>query len=177
MSLLLGEKISLYRTLINPFYFGITSTIQNLLTNNNISNNQFGGKITKFTIDNNIINANVIYNKDSKEAIIQLINLKDKTECGVIIIHNENKTEATIQNIQGNDSCNASTLNRTNNGKIIMKLLIDMCKYYKIKKIRVADHSSKKISKYEFDLKIYNEQFKLLPRPIKFLEIKLLLSK
>ena len=38
MSLLLGDQLNKYRTLFNPFYFGITSTVQNIIRDYNISN-------------------------------------------------------------------------------------------------------------------------------------------
>lgn len=152
---LLGDQLSKYRTLLNPFYFGITSTIQNIIRDYNIPNPMIGGKITKFSIDNNIIKADVVYNKEPDGIILQVINLKDKTECGVILIHSDDKSTAIIQVLQGNDSCYASTLHRSNDGKIIMKLLIELCKFYKVKKILLADRSTKKIGKFDLDLKIY----------------------
>jgi hypothetical protein len=155
MKPLLGDQINKYRTLFNPFYFGITSTIQNIIRDYNISNPMIGGEITKLSIDNNIIKADIVYNKEQDGTIIQVINLKDKTECGVILIHSDDKSTAIIQTLQGNDSCYASTLHRSNEGKIIMKILIKLCKFYKIKKILLADRSTNKIGKYELDLKIY----------------------
>jgi hypothetical protein len=155
MKPLLGDQLNKYRTLFNPFYFGITSTIQNIIRDYNISNPMIGGEITKLSIDNNIIKADIVYNKEHDGTIIQVINLKDKTECGVILIHSDDKSTAIIQTLQGNDFCYASTLHRSNEGKIIMKILIKLCKFYKIKKILLADRSTKKIGKYELDLKIY----------------------
>ena len=155
MSLLLGDQLNKYRTLFNPFYFGITSTVQNIIRDYNISNPILGGEITKLSIDNNIIKADIVYNKEHDGIILQVLNLKDKTACGIILIHSNDKSTAIIQTLQGNDSCYASTLDRSNDGKIIMKILIELCKFYKIKKILLADRSTKKIGKYELDLKIY----------------------
>jgi len=155
MKPLLGYQITKYRTLFNPFYFGITSTIQNIIRDYNIPNPMIGGEIKKINIDNNIIKADIVYNKEHDGIILQILNLKDKSECGVILIHSDDKSTAIIQVLQGNDSCYASTLHRSNDGKIIMKLLIQLCKFYKIKKILLADRSTKKIGKYDLDLKIY----------------------
>jgi hypothetical protein len=155
MKPLLGNQLNKYRTLFNPFYFGITSTIQNIIRDYNIPNPMIGGEITKLSIDNNIIKADIVYNKEHDGIILQVINLKDKTACGVILIYSDDKSTAIIQTLQGNDSCYASTLHRSNEGKIIMKILIKLCKFYKIKKILLADRSTKKIGKYELDLKIY----------------------
>ena len=146
----------LYRKAINSSFWGLHTLINNILGDTNIHHKQIGGEITKFTIDNQDIKADVVYNKNFDEISIQVINLKGTEECGVIIIYKDNPTTAIIQNIQGKDRCYETTINRTNDGKIIIKLLIKLCKYYKIKKILLADHSIKKIGDYDLELKIYN---------------------
>ena len=74
MSLLLGDQLNKYRTLFNPFYFGITSTVQNIIRDYNISNPIIGGEITKSSIDNNIIKADIVYNKEKMTSYNKYIN-------------------------------------------------------------------------------------------------------
>ena len=78
MSLLLGDQLNKYRTLFNPFYFGITSTVQNIIRDYNISNPIIGGEITKLSIDNNIIKADIVYNKEHDGIILQVLNTTQK---------------------------------------------------------------------------------------------------
>lgn len=162
------EYFHLYRKAINPLYWGLHTLINNLISDHNLSNHQIGGEITKFLVDDQKLKANVVYNKNFEEISIQILNLTGTDECGVIIIYKENPTTAIIQNIQGKDNCYESTIDKTNDGKIIMKLLIKLCKYYKIKKILLSDNSVKKINKITLELPIYYTMIKGYPWYVQF---------
>ena len=160
--------LNLYRNAINSKYWGLHTLINNIISDTNIHQKQIGGKITKFTVDNQQIKADVVYNKDFDDISIQIINLKGKEDCGVIVIYKEDKTTAIIQNIKGMDNCYESTIDKTNDGKIIMKLLIELCKSYKIKKILLADNSVKKIDKFTLELPIYYTMIRGYPWYVQF---------
>jgi len=157
------DYIRLYKNTINPSYFGLPTLINNLLSEHNINEKQIGGVIKKFSVDNQEIKADVVYNKDFEEISIQIMSLIGNEECGVIIIYRENPTTAIIGNIQGKDTCYQSTIDKTNNGKIIMKLLIDLCKFYQCNKIKLADNAIKKLGDYSFNMSMYYTMIKGYP--------------
>ena len=159
---------TLYRKAINSSYWGLHTLINNILIDTNINHKQIGGEIKKFTIDNKQIKADVVYNKDFEEISIQVMRLIGTEECGVIIIYRDNPTTAIIQNIQGKDKCYETTISKTNDGKIIMKLLIELCRFYKIKKILLSDNSIIKIDKFTFELPIYYTMIKGYPWYVQF---------
>lgn len=155
-NLLIGDKISKFRKLIKIQFIGISSLLQKLIEKYNIKNHQIGGEIKKIRVGNNDINIDIVFDSYDEGSTIHVVNLKDKTDCGVILIYNNNKTKAVIQNIRGNDNCYMPTIKNMSNGKIIMKILIEICRNNGIRKIVLGDISKKQIGKYLFNLSKYN---------------------
>lgn len=157
MNKALVEQIFKYRNLINPNNSNISFGIVQLIKVQNINNPIIGGEIKKFTFDNKKIKANIVYNDEFDNLNIKVINLNDNSnECGVILIHKDKKRVAIIEKITGNKDSYKSSSNRSDEGKIIMKIMIELCRQNKIKKIKLGDRSHKLIGKYNFDLSIYN---------------------
>lgn len=157
-----------FRDSIDYKYMGLHALIGELLDKAKLNTVQIGGVLTKFKVDNENIKADVVYNKYSDRTIIQIVRLVGTETCGVIIIDKENKKEAVIQNVQGKDHCYVSTIDNTSNSKIIVRLLIEICKYYNIRKIRLGDNTHKTINNFKFELPYLYTLIKGYPWYIQF---------
>ena len=137
--------------MINKKYHGISLRLTNLLENYK----QIGGDIKKITIDDHEVTFNMIYNNDDDETSIQLLTIDGSLQCGIILIDKENPIEAIFQDVHAHDNCYDSTIENMSHGKIIVKLMIALCKKYGIKKILLSDNSRIVIDRYDLDLKLF----------------------
>ena len=151
--------INQYKKLIIPKYYGISLRLNNLLE----SYKQIGGKLKKININDNEITYNVIYNNDSQETSIQLVTIDGSVQCAIILIDNENPDEAVLQDVHAFDNCYESTIENQSHGKIIVKLIIALCKKQNITKIMLSDNSNLKCGKDSIDLKMFYTMIKGYP--------------
>jgi hypothetical protein len=91
--------LNLYRNAINSKYWGLHTLINNIISDTNIHQKQIGGKITKFTVDNQQIKADVVYNNNANN--------------NVSIIHEE--VTNTILTIEPQNKNNENNLDNTDN--------------------------------------------------------------
>ena len=138
------DIINQYKNMINVKYWGIQCRITNLI-NEERQHKQLGGDLKKITIDNNDIKYNIVYNNNPNDLNIQLLTIDGSLQCGIILFDKDNKTEAIFQDVHAYDNCYQSTVENTSHGKMIVKLMIEICKKKNIKKILLSDNSIKKI--------------------------------
>lgn len=161
------DIINQYKNMINVKYWGIQCRITNLI-NEERQHKQLGGDLKKITIDNNDIKYNIVYNNNPNDLNIQLLTIDGSLQCGIILFDKDNKTEAIFQDVHAYDNCYQSTVENTSHGKMIVKLMIEICKKKNIKKILLSDNSIKKIDKYILDMKIYYTMINGYPWYVQF---------
>jgi hypothetical protein len=147
------DIIRKYRNLINHKYYGISLRMTHLL--DNIS--QIGGDIIKLSIDNIKYKVNIIRNEDNDNVELQLVTIDGSLQCGLILIDKTdpiNKFNAIIQDVHAFDTCYESTIEDKKSGKIVMKIMIEICKKIGVKKIMLTDTSHIPCGKYSLDLKL-----------------------
>jgi len=104
---------------------------------------QEGGGLKKIKIDDTEYTYNIEQYKDEDRLNILLLELNNnEKECGMIIIDN-NTQSAIIQDVINNKHCiscnNKNKLYKT--GDILIKIMLEIIKKYKIKKIELDDNS------------------------------------
>jgi len=152
-----------YKNIFNSNYHGISLRLTELLRDNRYSNKLIGGELKKISYDSGEIIFNIDRTDNPKDLNIQLLTINGSKQCGIILIDPENKTNASFQAIHANDGCYISTVENTKDGKNIVELMIEICKYYGIKRIELKDSSVKKIDEYDIDLSMYYTMIKGVP--------------
>lgn len=113
----------------------------------NIKKVQYGGKIKKYTIENQKyyvdIEKSLIDDNNDNEYEISFMSLQNEnTVCGIMLINNITK-EAIIQDIGNMEYCvtDINSKDIKKKGYIIMNIMIHICKKNNISKILLSDNS------------------------------------
>jgi hypothetical protein len=162
------KLIRQYKNMINSNYHGISLRLTELLRDDKYSNKLIGGELKKISYNTGEVIFNIEKNDDPTDLHIQLLTINGSKQCGLIIIDPEKKTEASFQDIHANDGCYISTIENSNDGKNIVELMIELCKYYGIKRIELKDTSIKKIENYDLELSMYYTMIKGVPWYVQF---------
>ena len=111
-----------------------------------------GGGYEEVMIDNEKYIINIIKTKTDQEIEIQLLTLdkNDIQQCGLILLDSKNKI-GYINDIHFYNTC---IKGKINNGSLLMKSMIEICKKNNMKQIILYDKSTKLcLNKYKFQLK------------------------
>jgi hypothetical protein len=124
--------------LVDRNYRGPYNRLVNLLS----KYKQFGGELKTITINKKGYKINVQELEDDNNNLdISLITIDGAVHCGTILINKSKPKEAILEDMHAFDNCYETTIEDKKSGKIVMKILIELCKEKGVEVIKLADIS------------------------------------